>query len=76
MPENKIKNESRELSFEEMISRLEQIAGQLEDSNVSLEQSLALYEEGARLAALCSTSLKTAQQKITEISALAGGESQ
>lgn len=58
----------KQLSFEEMISRLEQIAGQLEDSNVSLEQSLTLYEEGARLAAFCNKSIQTAQQKITEIS--------
>ena len=60
------------MTFEEMITRLEQIADQLEDSNVSLEKSLALYEEGANLAALCSESLKAAKQKITEISALAG----
>ena len=67
--------ETNNMSLEEMISRLEQIAGQLEDSNVSLEKSLELYEEGARLAALCNESLKTARQKITEISALTGGSS-
>jgi len=58
----------KKMNFEEAMERLETIAQTLEQGAVSLEESLKLYEEGAGLAAFCSTALKTAQQRITEIS--------
>lgn len=56
------------LTFESALERLESIADQLEDGNLSLEESLKLYEEGAKLAGFCTSSLKSAEQKITELS--------
>ena len=57
----------KKMSFEEAMIRLETIADQLEQGNIPLEDALKLYEEGAGLAAFCSTALKDAQQRITEI---------
>ncbi|MGN1123942.1 MAG: exodeoxyribonuclease VII small subunit, partial [Eubacterium sp.] len=37
----------------------------LEKNEVSLDESLKLFEEGTRLTAFCSDKLKQAQQKIT-----------
>ena len=54
-------------TFEQAVLRLEEIAKALEQSFLSLEDSLKLYEEGAALAAFCNTALNEAKQKITEI---------
>ena len=56
------------MTFEDAIKRLEEIAAMLEQGGVPLEQSLKLYEEGSALAAFCAGKLKTAQQKIIELS--------
>ena len=58
----------KNISFEEALARLEEIASMLEQGSVPLDESLKLYEEGAKLAAVCSTALKNAQQRITELS--------
>ena len=38
-----------EMSFEEAMSELEEVIGQLERGNVPLEDSIKLYERGAEL---------------------------
>ena len=53
------------------MQRLEDISARLENGSVPLEESIALYEESAKLAAFCKQILQQAQQKITE---LAGDE--
>lgn len=55
------------MTFEQAIARLEQIAQLLEGGQASLEDSLKLYEEGAALAAFCSGTLRDAEQKLTVI---------
>lgn len=57
----------KEMTFEEAIVRLEEISKALGDG-ASLEQSLELYEEGAKLAAFCSKALKNAEQKLITLS--------
>ena len=64
----------KKYTFEQAVSRLEEIAGSLENSFLSLEDSLKLYEEGAALAAFCNTALKEARQKMTEIKITADSE--
>lgn len=59
-------------SFEQAIARLETIAGRLEDPDTPLEESMALYEEGVRIARLCSDRLEAAELKIEELQADAG----
>ena len=54
----------KELAFEEMLDRLETLVTKLESGDLRLEQSLALYEEGVRLASGGTRVLETAQQRI------------
>ena len=55
-------------SYEEAISALEAIVTKLESGEVSLDESLNLFEEGTKLAAFCSKALDTSEQKIRTIS--------
>ncbi len=56
--------DKKELSFEEALSRLDQIVRALESGQSKLEDSLSLYEEGIRLSRLCNEKLDGAEQKI------------
>ena len=58
---------SQEYSFEQAMKRLEEIVKQMEQGNVSLEESLKLFEEGTALAASCHTQLDTAELKIVKL---------
>lgn len=55
------------LSFEEALNRLEQIVSRLESGQAPLEESITLYEEGARLKAHCEERLKAAQLRVEKI---------
>lgn len=57
----------KEMTYESAISRLEKIVELLEKNEVTLDESMKLFEEGTRLTAFCSDKLKTAQLKITEL---------
>lgn len=52
------------LSFERAFSRLEDILEKLNQSGVSLEESLTLYEEADRLILSCHQKLTHAEHKI------------
>lgn len=54
-------------SYEEAITALENIVTKLESGEVSLDESLKLFEEGTKLAAYCQKALDTAEQKIRTI---------
>ena len=56
-----------EMTYEQAISRLEEIVKILEKNDATLEESLKLFEEGTRLTAFCSEMLKNAKTKIIEI---------
>ncbi|MDE6261275.1 MAG: exodeoxyribonuclease VII small subunit [Oscillospiraceae bacterium] len=51
-------------SFEESMARLEAIVAQLEKGECGLDQSLKLFEEGAKLASTCEELLDKAEQKV------------
>ena len=51
-------------SFEESMARLEAIVAQLEKGECGLDQSLKLFEEGAKLAGQCEELLDKAEQKV------------
>ena len=55
-------------SFEAALSRLEQIVVALEKGDLSLEESLKLYEEGISRARLCQERLEAAEAKIEVLS--------
>jgi len=62
------------LSFEEAMSALEDVVRQLESGNVPLEQSISLYEHGAKLKAHCEAKLKDAETKVAQITQGADGQ--
>ncbi len=51
-------------SFEQQMLRLEEIVSALEDGDTPLEKSIALFEEGTKLAAACRANLEDAEGKI------------
>lgn len=62
MTKKKIKN-----TFEENLSRLEEISTMLESEELGLDESISLFEEGIKLSKSCMTTLKNAELKITEL---------
>jgi len=56
-----------EKKFENAIKELEQIVGQLEDSELPLDDALKLFERGIKLSQLCSTKLDDAEQKVEQL---------
>ncbi len=56
-----------EMSFEESLTELEGIADKLEKGQLSLDESIMLFEKGIRLVRECNTKLKTAQQKVEQL---------
>ncbi len=56
-----------ELSFEEALKELELVVGKLERGDVALEDSIALYDRGAKLKAACEKKLADAEEKISRI---------
>ncbi|MEB6322831.1 exodeoxyribonuclease VII small subunit [Staphylococcus xylosus] len=56
-------------SFEEMMKELENIVHKLDNENVSLEESLNLYQRGMKLSATCDETLKDAEKKVNELMA-------
>lgn len=61
------------LSFEAAMKELEGVVSRLEQGDATLEESIALYERGAKLRAHCDTRLKDAEERIERIT-LAGGQ--
>ncbi len=55
-------------NFAAAMARLEEIVSLLESGSAGLEESLALFEEGVKLAADCEKRLTAAKQKITSLS--------
>jgi exodeoxyribonuclease VII small subunit len=55
------------MSFEQALKELEDIVRRLEAGDVELEQSIAIYERGAKLKEHCETRLKSAELKIEHI---------
>lgn len=55
------------MKFEDAMQRLDEIVRLLEQGDASLDQSLALFEEGSGLLRRCSSLLDAAEQKVTEL---------
>ncbi|GGM07151.1 exodeoxyribonuclease VII small subunit [Pseudooceanicola nanhaiensis] len=63
-----------QMSFEDAMKELEGVVSQLERGDVPLDQSIALYERGARLKARCEQKLKEAEEKVAAITLDAQGQ--
>ena len=51
-------------TFEESLARLEDITHQLEEGEISLDESLKIFDEGVKLARICQEKLEKAQAKV------------
>ena len=60
----KEKGKEKKLKFEDGLKRLEEIVAKLESGNLSLDDSLKLFEEGVKLVRFCNERLVDAQQKV------------
>ncbi len=56
--------EKKEMEFETALKKLESIVGHLEKGELSLEEALKHYEEGVRLADICSKRLNDAEKRV------------
>jgi exodeoxyribonuclease VII small subunit len=59
--------EKERLSFEEALKKLESIVQQLEDEEITLEDSVKLYEEGVKMAQICTSVLEDAELRIEQV---------
>lgn len=54
-------------SFEESLARLTEIVGKLEAGDLSLEESLELFEEGVRASKECTQILEEAKRRVQKL---------
>ena len=60
-------DEIKELKFEEGLKKLEELVTQLDDGDLTLEESISYYEIGIKLKSHCEKLLKTAELKILKV---------
>jgi exodeoxyribonuclease VII small subunit len=53
--------------FESLYRRLEETVAKLEEGGLTLDQSLALYEEGTKVAQRCQELLQQAELRVTKL---------
>lgn len=65
--------EREKLSFEEAFAQLEKVISALEEGSLPLEEAIALFERGTKLANQCSTKLDEAELKVKKLLPLLEG---
>ncbi|TYP93847.1 Exodeoxyribonuclease VII small subunit [Fodinibius salinus] len=58
---------SERLSFEQALSKLEDVVNKLEDESISLDKSIDLYEKGIELSDFCTQTLENAELRIKKV---------
>ncbi len=58
----------KKIKFEDALKRLEEISEALENDETTLDEMIALYEEGTELAKFCYDELRKAELKIEKLS--------
>lgn len=66
--------EIAQMSFEEAFAELEATVTRLERGDLSLEESIALFERGQALATYCNVQLDTAELKVRQLLPNSEGE--
>ncbi|SHI08172.1 Exodeoxyribonuclease VII small subunit [Sporobacter termitidis DSM 10068] len=61
------------MTFEQAITRIDEIVRTLEKGDAALEASLSLFEEGTGLIKFCGKLLDTAEQKVVRLQKGADG---
>lgn len=54
-------------SFEEALNKLESIVEELENEEITLEDSVKLYEEGVKMSRFCTEILEQAELRIEQV---------
>ncbi|CAB4331260.1 MAG: exodeoxyribonuclease VII small subunit [Actinobacteria bacterium] len=57
----------KELSYEQAKARLDEVVSKLEDKELPLDDMVALWEEGEKLATLCETKLAAARARLDAV---------
>ena len=73
MANDKLKNID-ELDLESALKRLDEVVSGMSRQGVSLEDSLALYEEGVALVKLCNGRLESVERRISALRMTSDGE--
>jgi len=60
-------SENQEQTFEKAYEQLQEIVEKLEEGELPLDKSMALFEEGVRLEQFCEQQLDQAELKISEL---------
>ncbi|ACV63380.1 exodeoxyribonuclease VII, small subunit [Desulfofarcimen acetoxidans DSM 771] len=58
---------TREMNFDQALSRLEVIVRELENGQLPLENALELFAEGVALSKVCNKKLEQAEKKISRL---------
>jgi exodeoxyribonuclease VII small subunit len=64
---------AKKKSFEQALTRLEEVVAELENGETTLERSVDLYKEGIGLSVLCGESLNAAEKEVTLLRRTADG---
>jgi exodeoxyribonuclease VII small subunit len=54
-------------SFEKALNRLEEIVGKLESGDLSLDESLKIFQEGIELSRYCTKKLSEAESRVKKL---------
>lgn len=67
-------SDKKEIAFEDAMKKLETIVENLENGELSLETALKSYEEGVRMADVCTRRLTEAEKKVEVLVKTTGGK--
>ena len=59
--------EEKVINFEEELNHLKQIVNDIQEKDLSVDESLKLYEEGQKIIATLSEELKKAEEKVEKV---------
>ena len=61
-------------SFEKALNRLDEIVSQLESGDLSLDESLKIFQEGIELSRFCTKKLSEAESKVKKLTKTSSGK--
>ena len=73
-PVKKADPAAKKPEFERSLARLEEIVRKLENTNLSLDEAMKMFEEGVSLSRDCQKQLEQAEGRIEILMKKAGGE--
>ncbi len=58
---------NKELNFEKELNRLKEIVSLIQQKDLSLDESIKLYEEGAKIVKVLNEALEEAEKKVEQV---------